>query len=50
VDAETGALLDQRYVKAKRIGEIDPPLDECADNIVNHFAVLIEAELVANRK
>lgn len=50
VDAETGTLLDQRYVKAKRIGDVDPPLDECADAIVPHFAQLIEAELVANRK
>ncbi len=50
VDAETGALLDQRYVKAKRIGDIDPPLDECADAIVPHFAQLVEAELIANRK
>lgn len=50
VDAETGALLDQRYVKAKRISDVDPPLDECADRIVDHFAALIKAELVANRK
>ncbi|WP_457587230.1 hypothetical protein [Ensifer canadensis] len=50
VDAETGALLDQRYVKAKRIGDVDPVLDECADAIVPHFAELVEAELIANRK
>lgn len=49
VDAETGTMLDQRYVKAKRIEAIDPILDECADHIVPHFAALIEAELVANR-
>ena len=50
VDAETGALLDQRYIKSKRISAIDPPLDECSDHIVNHFAVIINAEVVANRK
>lgn len=49
VDAETGNMLDQRYVKATRIEGVDPILDECADRIVPHFAALIEAELVANR-
>jgi hypothetical protein len=49
VDAETGGLLDHKYVKAKRIIDIKPPLDECADGIVEHFATLIEQELVDNR-
>lgn len=49
VDAETGGMLDSRYVKAKRITAIDPSLDECADHIVAHFAEVIEAELLANR-
>jgi len=49
IDPETGGLLDQRYVKAKTIFGIDPPMDECADGIVPHFAAAIEAELVENR-
>ena len=49
IDPETGGLLDQRYVKAKTISAIDPPMDECAEGIVQHFAEIIEAELVENR-
>ncbi|OHV83314.1 hypothetical protein [Ensifer sp. LCM 4579] len=49
VDPETGGLLDQRYVKAKKITDIDPPLDECAEGIVAHFAAIMEAELVESR-
>jgi hypothetical protein len=49
IDPETGGLLDQRYVKAKNINGIDPPMDECAEGIVHHFAEIIEAELVENR-
>lgn len=49
IDPETGGLLDQRYVKAKTISSIDPPMDECAEGIVEHFAETIEAELVENR-
>lgn len=49
IDPETGGLLDQRYVKAKTISDIDPPMDECADAIVDHFAEIIEADLVENR-
>ncbi|TAX38535.1 hypothetical protein [Rhizobium leguminosarum] len=49
IDPETGGLLDQRYVKAKKISEIDPPMDECSDGIVEHFAAIVEAELIENR-
>lgn len=49
VDPETGGLLDQRYVKAKKVSGINPPMDECADAIVPHFAAIIEAELIENR-
>lgn len=49
VDAETGDILDRRYVKAKRISDLDPGLDECSDGIVPHFAQIIETELIANR-
>lgn len=49
IDPETGGLLDQRYVKAKKVSGIDPPMDECADGIVDHFAQIVEAELIENR-
>lgn len=49
IDPETGGLLDQRYVKAKKVSDIEPPMDECADGIVDHFAAVIEGELIANR-
>jgi len=39
VDTASGnTLFDDRYVKSRRIAEIDPPLDESADAIVDHFA------------
>ena len=49
IDAETGALLDLRYVKAKRLTGINPALDECSDGIVPHLATLIEQDVIANR-
>lgn len=49
IDAATGDLLDQRYVKSKKIANIVPPLDECADRSVPHFVALIDQEVVASR-
>ncbi|MGQ3213938.1 hypothetical protein [Shinella sp.] len=48
VDPETGGLLDQKYVKAKRISDLDPPMDECSDGVVPHFAAILRRELLEN--
>jgi len=44
IDTATGnTLLHDKYVKSRRITDIDPPMDESSDEIVEHFATkLIE--------
>ncbi|MEO1610472.1 MAG: hypothetical protein AAFR90_14300, partial [Pseudomonadota bacterium] len=44
VDIDTASgntLTHDLYVKSNRISDIDPPLDESSDKIVDHFALKI---------
>lgn len=49
VDAETGTLLDQRYIKSTLLTDIDPPLGECPDGIVDHFVERLVQIMIENR-
>ncbi len=45
-DPDTGALLNDEYVKSIRLTAISPPLDESADALVPHFVKLLDQALV----
>lgn len=49
IDAETGTLLDQRYVKSTIVADIDPPLGECPTGIVAHFADILRDAMIESR-
>jgi hypothetical protein len=48
-DTATGNIVDERYVKKRLIKGISPVMDDSADAIVDHFAALMEEQLVEHR-
>jgi hypothetical protein len=49
-DTATGSIVDERYVKTRLIKGISPPMDDSADAIVDHFAALMEEQLLEHRE
>lgn len=50
VDVETGNIIGEAYVKARRLGGFDPLLEtSAAEEIVPHFAAKVKALLVKER-
>jgi hypothetical protein len=52
VEVDTGSgnvVHDDRYVKSRRITEIDPPLEESSETLVSHFVEQMEQHLDAHR-
>jgi hypothetical protein len=49
-DTATGNIVDDKYVKTRLIQGISPLMDDSADAIVDHFAALMEEQLMEHRK
>jgi hypothetical protein len=48
-DTATGNILDERYVKSRLIKGMSSLMDDSADAIVDHFAALMEDQLLEHR-